>query len=366
MSQAIKKLLLFVALVILIFTLLMWHWPHAARPVATAVANTAAQPAISTVQVVKIQTQNIPQTVHAYAQTISADSVAVAAHQAGVVSKLYVTPGQSVTKGQLLLIMQLNDVAMQPAGLRVKMLQTQHHYQRLYDANKQVKGVVTRDDLESAQSDFEQAQAAYQTAVAATHISAPMAGRVTATTLAVGSSVTAGQTLFNIVTTSGLQLSYNLPSEYLSQAKVGQQVSFTPSNARQVYTGQVSYVAPQLQTAGDSFALRADLRDMQGLRPNQFGQVSQILQANVPQLVIPQKLVQTDEQGFYVYGVAAGKVTKLYFQPGSTTAQGMVVVQRGISAGAAMIVSDPSQLSVGQRVQVTAPAASSVPAPAVS
>ena len=235
------------------------------------------------------------------------------------------------------------------------MLTKQSTYEGYLQANKAVTGTVGLKDLNTSKSDYESALAAYMAAKAAAFIQAPIAGKASDTDLAVGSSVQQGDVLLTIINQQSLQLKYTLPGQYSNQAKTGQAVTFTPSDATQSYAASVVYVSPQLNVTTDNLTLRANFNAESNLPPNVFGKITQVLDAHHQALVVLQTLVQSDEQGFYVYVVASGKVAKQYIQLGNITQKGYIEVKSGISATTPMIVSDASALSVGQNVKVKAP-----------
>jgi hypothetical protein len=70
-------------------------------------------------------------------------------------------------------------------------------------------------------------------------------------------------------------------------------------------------------------------------------------------LAVPQALVQSDSQGFYVYVLSNNKVQQQYFTAGEVTASGLIEVKSGLSAGTEIISSNLNSLSVGQTVVVT-------------
>lgn len=332
---------------------LFFWFIHRTAPTLTPMS---AAPQVPQVTVTPIALQTVARTVNAYAHIFSAHSAQIASQINGVVVDFKVSPGQVVKQGQLLVVIHATDPTMQPSTLRAQMLASKAHYLRYATANRELAGTVADDMVETAKAQFQQDQASYQAAIAATQVRAPRAGTVTATSLAAGSSVQVGTVLLSVVTADNLQLEYSLPSQYIRHAHTGQAVSFRPNSEQHIYTGKVSYVAPQLHPQGGGFQLRATLVPSAGLQPNHFGELTQVLDPHARRLVIPQILVHTDTQGFYVYSVATGKVIKLYFTPGNITAKGMVVVQKGIAAGRQMIVSDVSHLAVGQRVRVIAAA----------
>ena len=67
---------------------------------------------------------------------------------------------------------------------------------------------------------------------------------------------------------------------------------------------------------------------------------------------MPQNLVQTDAQGFFVFLLQKHKVAKVYFTPGAVLKTGRIEARMGLTAGQQLITSNPQSLSVGQSVVV--------------
>ncbi len=179
---------------------------------------------------------------------------------------------------------------------------------------------------------------------------APINGVISDTPLSVGDFVEAGSKLAEIVAPDSLQVRYEIPSNYADKVKVGQKIYFYPDDSKKVYHGEVSYVAPLLNQENYELTLRANLHDTSQLPLNSFGKVVQVIKPHYKILAIPQNIVQTDEQGFYLYIVSGDTVQKRYFQPGEVTEKGLMQIRAGISPNTLIVISDLSQLNPGQRV----------------
>ena len=175
-------------------------------------------------------------------------------------------------------------------------------------------------------------------------------GRISDTDLAVGDLVSSNENLAYISTKDLLQLSYHLPSQWATKAKLGQKVVFI-NGQQQKYTGVVSYISPILNPNNQGVNCRANLKPSKSLTANQFGQIIQTINAHQQMLAVSQTLAQTDAQGYYVLTVNNNKVTNHYFIPGFITKSGLITITAGLKAGD-KIISNPAQVTAGQTVKV--------------
>lgn len=304
-----------------------------------------------TVKLYPLKIQTSKQTITAYGSTISPLSVIVRAQSNAQIQSINFKPGQMVKAGQVLFQLKSSDIDNQPEKLRAAYVQAKSYYNRLVHANKSAPGSVARYDLLKAKTTYQQALAAFQESAVISKIRAPISGQISDTDLTVGSYVTDNQQLAQIITPQHLEVKYQLPSQYMSQAKVEQNIKFKPTGMKQTYSGKVMYVAPYVS---DDYGLtiRADLQNASGLRPNQFGQITQVVNPNFKSLLVPQALVQTDSKGFYVYTLSGKKVAQSYFKPGSVTSSGLVQVLSGLTTKTLVIDAQGSALSPGESVQV--------------
>jgi membrane fusion protein (multidrug efflux system) len=306
------------------------------------------------VQVIKLTAMLTPQVVTTYGTTVSPNTAVVAAKSTGVISGIYFKAGQQIKQGQLLFHIVSNDISEQMQKLTADLANARYTYDSYLQANKEVAGTVSVSDLNKAKAEYTGALSAYQAAKEEVFITAPIDGVAADTNLAVGNSVQVGEQLIAIISSKDLQIKYTLPSQYSGIAKSGQTVTFVPNNSKQKYLAKVVYVSSALNSDTDNLTLRANFTTTVDLDANLFGQVTQVLNASYKAFAVPQAMVQSDEQGFYLYIVQDGKVAKSYITVGQVTASGYVAIQSAWNPNTLVIASDTAALSVGQNVKVQA------------
>lgn len=349
MRVSAKRMLL-VVLSIIIIVGIIYAIFYRAKPQAQS-----AKPDIQAVSVSALSYHVIPKTVMSYGQTVSPISAVVKAQTDGLIVSLDFTPGQAVKKGQLLLTLNSSDSALQLKKLAAQMQLSEQIYLRNKRLSELSPGNVSTVDVLTAKLQYEQDLAQYQQAQAMYHVSSPIDGVVTDTAVAVGDYVNATDTLVTVVAPHSLQVLYQLPSRYASSVKIGQAVLFKPSSAAQSYSAKVVYIAPLIDDNAAGIILRADFTNATGLLINRFGRVTEVLDEHYKTLAVPQTLVQSDAQGFYVYLFKDHKVFKQYFDAGEVTASGFIEVRSGLEPKEILITSDPHILKEGQVVKAAQP-----------
>ena len=350
MSVRIKKLVFFLSAIIIAALVVLYVVQRPAHKQAASVA--PDQPILVSVRPVKKYI--IPETLTSYGTIVSPKSVVLTAQLSGEITSINFTAGQKVTAGQLLFTIKATDTAQQPDKLRAVMQTSKDVYYRMLLEEKRAPGSIVQQILLKNKLQYQQDLASYRQSIALQNITSPVAGVVTNTTLAVGSSVTPGTNLASVINPKSVAVQYSADNSLANKIAIGQAVEFYPSGSEQSYSAQLSYISPELSATDYNLTLRANFSSVSNLRPNMFGKVVQIINKDSQVLAVEQDLVQTDATGFYVLAVVDNKVTKHYFESGKITKSGLIEVKSGLTAGFPIIVTNVSKLSVGQVVHVSA------------
>jgi len=304
------------------------------------------------VSVKKLAYKVIPQTVTGYGEVVSTKSIKLMAQTDGKISNISFKYGQKVKKGQLLLRITSNDINNQVAKLKAQMINAKSLYERQLQQEKNLPNSIAKQTLLQTKTQYQQATASYKEALDISNIRAPINGTISDSSLNIGDFVTTGQVIAKIANSNAKQVKYQLGSKYFTDLKPGQSISFTPNATKTTYQGTVAYVSPQLSSTDYLVTIRANLKNSVQLPENSFGKVTQVTNPNHKVLALPQRLVQADTKGFFVYSVAHNKIISLYFQPGSISHDGFIAIKKGLKAGTEIITSNIAALSPGQTVKV--------------
>lgn len=203
------------------------------------------------------------------------------------VAQVLVKVGESVKKGQRLIITNLEDsrnkLAQAQADVNGSLAQAAVA-QSLADKNKVLldKGFVAQIEYERSLADAKAQNEAVKAKQAQLNIvqkmygdmtiTAPATGVITSRHVEAGQMVTAGQTLLEIVDPSQLEFAASVPIEAQSQLAIGQSVPFTINNEPTQYVGQISRIAPEVDASTRQLTIYVSVKPDQNSRQLKAGQ----------------------------------------------------------------------------------------------
>ena len=188
----------------------------------------------------------------------------VDARASGVVQSINKNLGDFVRRGEPLARIESGDAALlasQLATARARVAELSSAYERelrLFEAN-----VTARQDLEAARANLQVAQAELsraQSAVAAAGVSrdgrsltvtSPISGRITDAPIILGSYVSNGDELFEVVNGNDLQVQVSIPAADAARINPGDEAALILGQAREI-GGRVRSVTPSLDSESRS------------------------------------------------------------------------------------------------------------------
>lgn len=205
------------------------------------------------------------------------------ARASGVVRSVNKTLGDYVRRGESIARIESADaagLASQVATARARVNELSALYdreKRLFDAN-----VTARQDLEAAQANLQVARSELsraQAAAAAAGVSgdgrslavtSPISGQITSVTAMLGSYVSAGDEMFQIINPNGLQVQVALPASDAARIKPGDEATLELGESREI-GGRVRSVTPALDPESRSATAIISLAGaVPGLQPGAF------------------------------------------------------------------------------------------------
>lgn len=270
-----------------------------------------------------------------------AEEVAVAAPEAGWVYALAVSEGAAVSQGDELLTLVVGgsekSVALrQEVERKAKVLAVRREAQ-----------AATRS-IQAAERDLQKAVALLEKEIApyARKLSAPLAGVAMNVQAAPGADAAAAAPLLAIRTDASLRISLALAQAEASGFVVGETLEVRP-------VGQDVVSAAQVVVAdGDGVVLRLDNRD--GLvKAGSHVVVRKLSSEHPAALAVPSQAVLNDSLGDFIYVMEKKKARKLYVGAGPSEG-GRTLIEKGLPAGAQLIVSGFECLSDKKAVRVVA------------
>lgn len=282
--------------------------------------------------------------------TVKASSTGVArldARADGVVRKITKTLGDYVKRGETVALIesvQAANLSSDISAANARLVQARAAYnreKRLFDAN-----VTARQDLEAAQTNLSVAQAdvtrAQRSAGAAgvagggstVAITSPISGRVTAASAVLGSYVTAGTELYQVIDPSRIQIEAALPSADANLVARGDTATVELPGGETV-EARVRSVTPSLNPESrTATAVLSLIQPVSGLQPDTFVQVRiRTVQSSDPNLVtVPEEAVQNIDGSPTVFLRVKGGFKPVTVKTGARSA-GKITIAGGLSAG---------------------------------
>lgn len=193
----------------------------------------------------------------------------------GSVTQILVEVGQKVEKGQLLAVIQSPELVQ----LQEQYLVTKNNldyleleYQRQQTLREQ--NVNSQKTYQKIKSDLSIERARYQsltnqlklanvkpgTSSTNMNITSPISGNVSTISVKIGSNVSPGQSLFNVVDNTKVHLDLMVYEKDLNQVKVGQKVSFNLTNVdNQEITATIFSIGKAFEPGSKTVAVHADI-----------------------------------------------------------------------------------------------------------
>jgi membrane fusion protein, multidrug efflux system len=282
--------------------------PGAMRVLADADDAPVTEEKVATV--VSVQTGKITSaTLHGYIQgfgtiepapataDLPAASAQLSAPSAGIVAKVNVVEGQSVTNGEVLV--DLSSPSLRAEVERQKKLYAQQN--------------TSLKNLQDAQAQLDLSL-----------VTAPLSGTVTRVGVKPGQAADLTMVVAEVIDLNRLAVSAEIPSAEATGLKTGEEVQisgtgFQPVNGQDARstTTEILSVSPTVNKDNDTVLVRALLPKDSGLRPGQFVSLRIVTMVHTNCLAVPSESVVTDENGKSVIALVKGdEATQMPVQTG--------------------------------------------------
>jgi membrane fusion protein, multidrug efflux system len=336
--------------------------------------NSANAAKIKLVTVAAVSTQNFQHFIDLQGK-VDADNISFISPRMGPaqVKAVYVTQGQFVKKGQLLL--KLDDAIMRQSvtaskqqleGIKTQLAYAKNIYQR--QKNLWDQGIGTEVQLISAKTNVagleNQLSAAgeqiktLQEQLNTANVYSDVTGVADIVSVRVGEIFGAmGSGVIKIVNTSSLKVVTNVPENYLTRMRKGSPVVITIPDANRKINSTISLISQSIDPLQRGFIAEAKIPYDATLKPSQSAVVKILDYTAANAVVIPVNVVQSDETGKYVYVLSKSS-------NGKTTAHRVIVtigevygenveIKAGLKAGDQLVTEGFQNLYEGQTITTT-------------
>ncbi len=285
--------------------------------------------------------------------------------EGGVVTRVWVQPGQWVRQGQVLVSID-RAVQDQQANQLVAQVTVAQADARLAQAELDranallSRGFISKADIDRRTATRDAARARVAVAVAQLNagrssnarldVRAPANGLILARSVEPGQIVSAGSpALFRLAGGGEMELKAEMAEADLARMRVGLGASVTPVGTASQFNGQIWQVAPIIDPTSRQGIARIALGYNAALRPGGFA-TAQISAGQVDAPVLPESAVLSDDKGNFVFVIDANsKVERRQVKTGSVSDAGIPVIE-GLSGNEQVVLSAGAFLNPGETV----------------
>jgi membrane fusion protein (multidrug efflux system) len=280
------------------------------------------------------------------------DNVMAYPQSPGMITAIYVKPGQHVGKGQVLVQLDNSVLKQNIAQAEAQSSLANQVYQRqknLWDQKigTEVQFLQAQTNMQSTQkqvSSLRQQADMYR-------IISPISGTIDQMDLKLGQAASPGTTGIRIVNADNLKVKADVPESYASRVNQGQPVKIMFPDANDSLATKLTFAAKVIDPTSRSFGIEVKLPSTKTLRPNMTAILNIADYSKTNAIAIPLNAIQKSEQGDYVFVNDNGIAKRKAIKEGATYG-GQTEILSGLSVGERLIVMGASDIEDGDKVRV--------------
>jgi membrane fusion protein, multidrug efflux system len=278
-------------------------------------------------------------------------TASLSAKVSGTVQQILAAPGQTVTKGQLLVQIDAKEIQArleQAQAIRDQVSKEIDRFKKLLAEN-----AVTPQEYDVVLSRFRVGEASVkeaETMLSYVRVAAPFDGVVTAKRAEVGDMAAPGKPLVEMEDPTALRLEADVPEALIDRIHLGEKLAVRIGTGSNMVTAAVSEIAPAADPASRTLRVKLDLASVAGLRSGQFGRVA-VPVAEINALRIPAAALVERGQMELVFVVANQRAQMRLVKTGKHLGDEFEVVS-GLNPGEQVVIEEASRLLDGQPVVV--------------
>lgn len=318
----------------------------------------------SEVAVLEIRPATIEQALSVVGRVRPLDLVQVASPNPGQVVRLLHDEGDRVAAGDPLAVVLAAveqaqtqvDVARERAA-RAAAVEAQLNHQRVKTLYE--KGFASKAALDAARAGLDTAQANVAAASAGVRASAeraqefviraPMTGVVLFRPIDNGQVVAAGQTLFELGSSDGVEIRAEVEEVYADALSPGQSARAALSGSSAIFPARVTEVSPRVDSSTGGRSVRLAAEGAQALSPGRSVDVTIVVRQRPGAIVIPRAAVLDATAAPKVYVLDAGDIVRARPIAVARWPSVNAIVESGLRAGDRVVL-EPAAVKPGQQV----------------
>ena len=287
-----------------------------------------------------VKSEKLDNKIFATGSVVASEMVDLKPEVAGKIVQLNISEGKAVSKGQLLIKLNDEDLQAQVKKLNAQLKLTEQSAQRLKKL-LDIKGVsqdeydVVENQMNNIRADLEFTQAQ----IAKTELKAPFSGVIGLRSVSLGSYINASSQVANIQILNPIKVEFTVPEKYANQVKIGEAIAFTTEGTAERFNGKVYATDNQIDPITRSLKIRASVPNPKGsLKPGAFVKVDFSLKEIGNALMIPTEAIIPILKGQQIFVSKDGKAKPVVVEVGVRT-DTRIQILNGIQVGDTVITS---------------------------
>ena len=273
----------------------------------------------------------------------------------GPISDVTVVEGQSVNKGDVLMIVDDGGLeqSVEFQKEQLKLSKTIFERQsRLWEDNigSEIEYLKAKTAFKTQKSRYSQLEEQLQKSV----ITAPFDGEIDDVFIELGELVTPGQSpLLRLISTSQMYLEAEVPEKYLKSVSVGTPVEIEIPVLNKKINTKISFIGKHINTVNRTFRVVVKIKKTDSLSPNLISTLHIFDYINNNALIIPTNIISENSDGSeYVYSVNNNNTAQKIFIKTGNEENGYVEVIEGLKENDIIINEGARLVKEGQAVQI--------------
>ncbi|HUV31243.1 MAG TPA: efflux RND transporter periplasmic adaptor subunit [Acidobacteriota bacterium] len=270
---------------------------------------------------------------------------------AEAVEAVNVREGQTVTEGQVLLVLDKYGPSSRYSSVLSVYRNSEKNFSKMEYLFKE--GAISESAYDAARTEYEVNKAAFDAVSRLVEIRSPIAGVATSVAVSEGDLVQLGQVLATVATVERLRVKFAVNEEYIGRFRIGSEVTVSSEAVGGKLVGQATSISESADPVTRSFEVEVLVDNAEGvLRVGTFVRIDVVLQALDGVLTIPRPSVVTLNNQPVVYIVRGDVARKKSISLGLDLGPS-VVVDEGLAAGDTLVTLGQNFLTDGIKVNIT-------------
>jgi membrane fusion protein (multidrug efflux system) len=277
----------------------------------------------------------------------------VLARTTGVVREILVEEGDRVPAGAPLVVLEDDEARLRVQQADANALTARSEHER--KATMRDAGLLSAEEFEAVENNLRVRESELDLAeleLDYTRVTAPFAGRVVGRLVDLGTHVSPGTALFELMDDDPLLARVHVPARRMGFVKPGQEIDIHLDSAGLDVRGVVTLVSPVVDPATGTVKVTAEIRRRpDGVRPGDFAQVRIVTERREGATVVPSRAIVEDQGQKVVYVVADSTAARRPVEAGLVEGD-VTEILSGLEPGERICVKGQRDLRDGAPVEI--------------